>query len=352
MPNNENNNFNNQNGFELANMNNETNNQPVNNINPIGTSSGPKIEIPDKYYEVLAKEVAEQNAIEQQAIAKQNEKVATNNAFSKILFFAVLSGVIIFLFLFLTVEKIKIAIIGIPLYIVVGTIIFALKDKKDSVFPQSLIVGGMGVAVITFLLSTDETKIDYWTYFALASGISAFVGLIVGNMITKVLTEAKEMKGLQTIGYILVFAALIGGPVFFYYKFPEEFQKIVFLEKNPEIKAETEEEFTMKTLQNRYDIKFTCNSKTKKLYDEAEQRLIIRRVCNDGFGHEINVDSTMYNQLENQYIVVDNYLDVLFFNNVKKDLTALLKKRYRCNRCPSFILSKRKLYIPRRLCSM
>ena len=57
----------------------------------------------------------------------------------------------------------------------------------------------------------------------------------------------KNIKALQTIGYLLFFAALLGGPYFAYQKWPTEFNQMIFYQKN-EVIAETYEEYVLKTL--------------------------------------------------------------------------------------------------------
>ena len=98
-------------------------------------------------------------------------------------------------------------------------------------------------------MTTEEMEL--WTYYTIASAITGFLGLIVSSIITKLLTDIKNVKALQTILYLLFFVALIGGPILAYKKYPTEFYKYVFYKKS-EVVANTYEEFVLKTLKIRY----------------------------------------------------------------------------------------------------
>lgn len=337
MPNNENNNFNN----ELPKTNNEIldmpmpntqhnsnvvtppqpMNQPTQSVTtPTIEAQKPIIEIPQAYYDQLAKEEQEARQAEATAIQKHEEKVATTNAANKSLFFIVLTAIITYLSLYLTIHQSEIFIFVIPVYILLGTIISAIKNKKESTFPVTIMVGGMIVAVATFAMSmAQEDQMDMWTYYAIAGAVVAFVGLILSNMITKLIADRKNVKALETIGYFLFFAAVIAVPTYLYINYRDVFYKFVF-QKQTVVEAETEEEFVMKTLKNRYNLNFTCDESKEKHSLTKDNRKVVTRVCSDDYGNKMEVNSIAYNEGSTEYIVIDSYMDTIVLNQIKKSI--------------------------------
>ena len=138
MPNNENNNFNN--------MNNE---MPT--PAPV-TPQQPIIEIPQTYYEKLEKEKAEEEAARLAALPPEPIK-DENGLTAKVIPLIIINAIVIFAIFYLTVNKNVLISAGTLIYIVLGSIIFAIKDKKKTEFPVSIIIGGMVSAVLCFVIS-------------------------------------------------------------------------------------------------------------------------------------------------------------------------------------------------------
>ena len=143
-------------------------------------------------------------------------------------------------------------------------------------------------AIVSFVISMTTEDMDLWTYYTIASAITGFVGMIASSIITKLLTDIKTVKALQTILYLLFFIALIGGPIFAYKKYPTEFYKIVFYKKS-EVVANTYEEFVLKTLNSRYNITFTCDFANKEHYKTERNELLVKMICSDENNNKINV---------------------------------------------------------------
>lgn len=284
----------------------------------------PLIEIPDAYYEQLAKEKAAEEAKEAAAIERRVEAQANQKASSKAFLLVILTALITFGSLYLAINQNELFIFAIPVYVILGSIITAIKNKKENGFPVTIMVGGMIVAVFTFVLSMlQEEKMDMWTTYAIAGAIVAFIGMITANIINKLIAERENIKAIQTLGYLLYFVALVAVPYYLYTNYREEFYKFVF-QKQTEVRAETEEEFVMKTLKNRYGLTFTCDSqKTKHQINQNKQKMVYRE-CSDSYNNKFTVTSTAYNEGSNEYIVTDTYIDVLLINNAKKTLSTEL----------------------------
>ncbi|MGN1372005.1 MAG: hypothetical protein ACI4XM_07020 [Candidatus Coprovivens sp.] len=314
MPNNENkNDFNN----ELPTLNNniENSQQP---------EQKPLIEIPQAYYDQLAKEEQEERKAQAEAIEKHEEKIRRKNATSKAIFWTIIGAIITYFSLYNTINKNELFIFIIPIYIVLGSIIFAIKEKKESIFPSTTMVGGMIVAVLTFVMSMfQEENMDLWTYYSIAGAITAFLGLIISNMVTKIVGDHKNIKALETIGYFLFFVAIIAVPSYLYINYKDTFYKYVF-QRQTVVQAETEEEFVMKTLKNRYNLTFTCD-KTKEKYSlTKDNRKAVTRICSDNYGNKFEVNSIAYNEGSNQYVVIDSYMDTIIINQLKKNIISEL----------------------------
>ena len=199
----------------------------------------PMIEIPQKYYDNLAKEQAEKEAAEHAYQQKHQESVAASNEFSIIVFLSTICAMLTFGALYAAINIKELIIFAIPTYIVLGSIIAAIKTKKENSFPVTILVGGMIVAVITFVLSMlQEDKMDMWTYYAIAGAVVGFLGLITANIITNIIVKRKEIKALQTVGYLLYFALLVAVPYYLYTNYRTEFYKFVF-QKQTVVQAET-----------------------------------------------------------------------------------------------------------------
>ena len=323
MPNNE---LPNLNNGENQSSNNQMNNQPGGITPPGGGIHYEKIEIPQEYYNKLDQEKHEKEMQEQQAIINDQESREANKRLAGIGIASIFNGVVTLALLHTAFEMKDIALFAIPIVFIIGTIFSSLKSKKESTYHTSVLVGGMFAAVVSYVLClTKEETSEYWMHYAIGCAISGFVGFLVCSIIHNVITNRENIKAVGYVGIVLFFAALIGVPYYFYQKNPEEIYRQIFM-KTTEVKAETEFEFITKTLKNRYNIDFQCQS-TKYKTDVQKGRKISQRTCNptNDLEKEITVFSLAYNEGENQYIVTENYLDILKFNDFRTThATAIL----------------------------
>ena len=211
-------------------------------------------------------------------------------------------------------------IIALPGIFVFLSLIFAIKEKKKSSYPQGVLVGGILSAVVSFVLSVINTEqSDLYMYYAIASVAAGVIGIILSSIITNILTDFKNQGALKIIGYLIVLAGLFAGPYYLYTKYPEEVFKYVFLEQI-EVKAETEDEYIVKTLKNRYGESFTCdNTRIQHALDQRKQRMTIR-TCTSENGIKTTVQSVEYEPSLVQYTIIEDYLDQRYFNQLKTDL--------------------------------
>ncbi len=315
MPNNENNNLEN-NSF---NMNNE---MTTNNAAP----QQPIIEIPQTYYDKLAQEKAEEEAAKQAAEQPVQQAQQEGGLTAKIIPLILINAIVIFGIFYATVNVnvlISAASVG---YVFLGAVIFAIKDKKKTEFPTSVLIGGMAAAVVCFIISMlSEDGMDLWTYYTTACAVTGIIGIIVANIITKILTDRKNIKALQTIGYLLFFAALLGGPYFAYQKWPTEFNQMIFYQKN-EVIAETYEEYVLKTLKARYGIEFTCDFANKANHKTERNELMSTLTCKDPNKNTIQLKTIPYVESSNQHTIIDNFIETIYLKEIKEAISANVKQ--------------------------
>lgn len=348
MPENENNNFNRNDevksethkysAFDLPRMNNdyeenknEVENESFSSENNSMQQNKPIIEIPQAYYDKLAKE--QQDKLEEMAHQEQikaQTKEALNDS-GKFLFWSVLNALVIFLLFYLTLNKFNLAILGVPAFIIILSVVGAISAKEKSTYPSTVMFGGMMVAVITFIMSMlQENKSDLWMYYTIASSVTAFLGLITSSIITTLLTNIKSVSAIKGIGYLLYFVLLIGGPWYLLNNYHEEVYKYIFRQQVV-VKAETETEFILKTLKARYNVDFKCGvysdevtkvinyGKYKSQLDQFNRKYT-ERICRDSKNRDAIVQSKVYNESEVEYIVIDNYVDVLLLDESKEKI--------------------------------
>lgn len=302
----DNNNLQNQeNNFEMPNMNNTGG--PIlpqeNNLSGAFVNEQPSLQI--------------ENQVENKEPVIEPQKTNTHNN-NNLFMLIIISILVIFGSTYATVNIKEMSIVIIPIYIVVGALIFAIKDKVNSNFPNGVLLGGLITAIFTFILSiTNEDKQSLWTYYAIISGASAILGLMTSSIITKIIGDTKNAKGIHILGALIYIVAIIAIPMYLYKTYPEEFYKYVFHKEN-KIVAETEDEFVLKTLKNRYEVEFNCG-KPKHGLDENKIR-VTTRTCTDNRTNNITVRSTAYDESKVLYIVEDNYLEVLYINNIKEKI--------------------------------
>ncbi len=323
-----------QNPFDLPRESNNDN-QNTNNINSTNNTSNISntetsnenktiIEIPQSYYDKVAKEQQEKAATE----ARQaEERVAVQQAASEtqgILFAAFINAIIIFGGLYCTVNISLYIFIVVPVALIFLSLFFSFKDREKNNYPASIMVGGIIGGVLSFVISMlNEDTADLYMYFAIACTVLGFAGFAVSSIIQKYVTKGKEIKALETIGYLIFFAALVGVPYWYAKKNKEEFYKIIF-HTQVEVEATTEDEFVKKTMKARYNIEFTCK-KTRKGINENSRPQKTREECTDSNGHIFNITSIAYNEGSNQYVVTDTYLDSILINPVKKNINETVK---------------------------
>ena len=306
------------NDFDLPDLKeNEENVNNENNQNRVQE----KIEIPQKYYDKLEKEKQERIA-KQEEMEKQEE--ATKGSGGTFLLI-IINALLIFALLFAMINYSKYIIFAIPIYVLIGTIASCSNKSKDSKFNVSILVGGMISAVVCFIVTMINVKLtDIYIYYAFASFAVAFIGYIISSIITKIMTDKENVKAFHTLLFLIIIAAIIGVPYYFYTNNKEEFMKLVFQLSDTEI-ANTEEEYILGTLKERYKMDFTCDKKVKYHLDDVEHTKSNERTCSlDGVN--FTVFSTTYNEVEKQYIIKDGYLDELYIVKAKNELGDLIKK--------------------------
>lgn len=322
-------------------------------VNPVAqTTQKPLIEIPKEYYEQKEreKEQKEKEAMEQEALKEEMAKNKKSNG--HLILLIIFNAIVIFGLIYSYLNYNEKLIFAIPIYIVVMGVFQAIRKKNESLQPLAIMIGGMGVAVITFLVSAiDSKQVDLWSYYAVASAISAFAGLIISKVLTMIIGDRQNIKALQSVGMILVVIALIGVPYFLYQKNPEKVYQIVF-QKKSEVKAETEDEYIIKILKNRYDRDFVCDLETIESNVDQKNRKINTRLCYESEvlktkniaesdihnrlqeleENRIIVTSIAYKQSDNKYIVQDNYMDVAMLSKFEENISNSLTQTLNANK--------------------
>lgn len=329
--------MNNENNFD---KNNDLPNQNDNTNREVKQ----QIEIPQAYYDQKkAQEEAIQEQQKQEQIEREQQRI-NNMQSSNLLITLIVFGVLTYFCINITQKKGEIALVGMLGIIVISSIVSGVANKKKSNIPDGVLAGGIMCAAITFVLSVIQSdNSDIWTYYALGSGIIAIAGYILSKLITMIVVDGKNIKAVQTIGIFLVLGGIIGTPIYLREKYPEEFARLV-LHRTREIVAESEEDFVIKTLKNRYGKDFTCGNK-KTAMDYVLHTMVSRYMCfdevlsstelekrlkNASYDSENNnyviVSSIPYNENELQYIIEDDYLDILYLDKIKEQITTALGK--------------------------
>ena len=279
-----------------------------------------KIEIPE--------EDANRNAQAELTVTPAPAEAQTENTAGPMLLMTIFNGAAILGITYAYLNYNKLLIAALPIFVVLMSLIFAIKDKKKSDHPQGILVGGIVSGAIMFILSmVKPEQSDLFMYYTIVAVATGIVGTIISTSITTIVSEFKNIKALQTIGYLVLFASLIVAPYIVYQKFPEEVHKYVFFEQI-DVVAETEEEYIIKTLRNRYGETFTnINDDTDDKKDndivhqinQQNQRLT-RYLYTSETGIEIHVDSIEYEPSKLQFTIVDDYLEQRYYKQLKEDL--------------------------------
>ncbi len=280
-----------------------------------------KIEIPQEYYDKLEKE-KEQRL---QDLAKKEEEHKENVQSGGTVILIIFSFIVVFGLLYGMLHFNRLLIIGIPIYIVLGTIISTSSKKENSKFGVSLLVSGMIGALIFFLLAMgNKNTSDKYIYYAYALFVVAFVGYILSLVLVKLLFD-KNVKALGKIFYFLIIAAIFGCPYYLYSNYKDLFMKYVFKETEV-VGAATEEEYIEKVLANRYDTKFACNGPKKNFIDDITHRRASTITCSSLDGNiELEVMSLYYDEDNKQYIIRDSYIDTTYITPLTKELEESIK---------------------------
>lgn len=278
----------------------------------------PVIEIPQEYYEKIRQEKAQQAQQEQDYFKEREENREANKKLTAIVIETILNCAIALISFHIAYNQKDIAIFAIPIIAIIGTLVASLKNKKESTFHISVLIGGMVAAVISYVLCiAKEDTAEYWMHIAISCAVAAFASYVVCAMLHNLIANKEKNGAIAYVGFVVIVAAMIGVPYYFYQKNPEEIYKTIFM-KTTEVKAETEEEFVLKTLKNRYGIDFECiNDKVK--VNVQNGRKIKQRTCYLPSNKEVTfvVHNIVYNEFENKYIVTDNYLDILSLNDYR-----------------------------------
>lgn len=312
MPNNENNNFieNNENNNFENNLQNMSNQLPT-------IAMQTDLEIPQINNEVEPKQ---NNTVTQDP--KEDGGIT-----AKIIPMILINAIIIFAAFYCTVNINVLISIGAFGYILLGSILFAIIDKKKTQFPTSVLIGGMISAVVCFVVSMlNEEAMDLWTYYSAACAITGILGLIIANIITNIFTNIKNIKALQTIAYLLFFALLIGGPYLAYKKWPTEFNQYIFYQQN-EIVAQTYEEYVTKTLKARYGVDFNCDFENKSYHKTEKNEIMATLTCKTSvINTAINIRTIPYNESKVQYTIIDDFLEQVYLKEIKTAISNKVKQ--------------------------
>lgn len=319
--------------FDLPRIN-ENNENNLEAIQTHDSGNKPMIEIPQSYYDKLAKEQLDKLEEEKRQQEMKAETRDALNETGKLLTFAILNAFVIFGLFYFAFNRVTWALLGIPVVIFVFTVLCAKKEKDKSAYPSTVMVGGMLVAIVTFILSmVQDDKNDIWMTYTVLAALVGFLGMFGSNIITKVMIDIKSVSALKGIGYILYFVLIIGGPVYMLKYHREEVYRYLFGQQ-VEVNAETEEEFVLKTLKTRYGVEFKCgiyateNDKINKKITYGKHKLQMdqfnrkytERICRDSQNRDVLVQAKTYNESEVKYIVIDDYIDVLMLDENKEKI--------------------------------
>ena len=307
-----------KNDFEMPDLKeNEENVNTEHNQNKIQE----KIEIPQEYYDKIEKE--KQEKIEKQKQLEIMQDSTKNSGAT--LFLIIINALLIFGMLYAMLNYTRYMIIVIPAYIFLGSIISSLNKGKETSFNVSILVGGMVSAIICFIVSMNMEKLqDTFVYYAIASFVVAFIGYVISSIITKIITDKENVKAMQKTFYFLVLLAIFLVPFYLYKTKKEKFEELVFGNETIMV-VDTEEAFIEKTLKDRYGMEFKCDTRVTRHVDALTHVRINDRTCSTD-DTEILVNSYEYNVKKLEFTVIDNYIDQLYLNKFKENITGKIKE--------------------------
>ena len=279
-----------------------------------------------------------ENMSMQSLINNNNEQNNTNNNnSSKLIIYAILNAIIIFILNYSWVNHNKYIAFALPVYVVIFGFITAIKYQKSNDFPTSLLLGGVLCGIITFLISIKAEDSELYTHYAISSAACGILGYTLAAVINGLITN-KQKTGVQILGSLIYFAALIGVPYYINKKYPNIINNYVLYHRT-EIIAKTENEFITETLKNRYGIKFVCGKdisnvkgfeNDRDIVGETSQidqdnRLLTVRKCIDENNVQFDAISIEYNKSKIQYIVEDTYFEITKMEVEKENIIKLIK---------------------------
>ena len=283
-----------------------------------------QIEIPQKYYDNLAKEEQAKKEAEEQSIVEEQNRQAASAQNNKTLILALINAVIIGITFIGTVNiNHYLFFLGV-LIIPVLSIILALKDKSENIYPVTAFLGGIFSGGILYVYYAAIMKNNEFSlYYAICCFALGLVGYIFANIVNRLINKKDEVKAMEKLIMLAFIALIIGGPIFVYKKYPTEVNRYFFRYQTV-VTAATENEFLEKTLEQRYDKKFTCDDSSKKIRQEqTTHELYKTRKCNDSDGVEFRGTVIKY-QLD-QYTVIDDYINTIYLDKEKERLAESIK---------------------------
>ena len=128
-------------------------------------------------------EIANQTQPQEPAPKDENENTAGG-----LIIMAILNALGIMAIIWLYLNKHKLIIFALPVFVFLLSIICAIKDKKKSDHPQGILVGGILAAIISFGLSVVKVEqSDLFMYYTIVSVATGIIGTIISNSITTII---------------------------------------------------------------------------------------------------------------------------------------------------------------------
>ena len=179
---------------------NDDNNTSTNNLNQPIEEHKDLIEIPQAYYDKLAKEEQEKQNKAQAEMLKKQEVLEAKKSFNSFASIVLINAILIFASTYAFLNINELLILLIPSFIVFLTFYFAFKHKKDSTYPISLLIGGIIVAVVTFIISMIKVEeLDLWTHYTIVAVVIGYILGVIPFIIPKIFNEREEEQSNKEI---------------------------------------------------------------------------------------------------------------------------------------------------------
>ena len=275
-----------------------------------------------------------------------NEDNHNNNKTNKTLIpYIVISIIVSILSFTLSINKEPILLLILPIYIILFSIIDSCIHKKGSNFSLAILIGNIIATILCFVLTLlFKEKEDIYMHYAICYGTTSIIGYIITSIINWIISDFKNIKPAQFIGLLIVSGGLGYGVFYVYNKYPDKINKLLFYKK-VEVVATTEKDYIIKTLNNRYNTNFICDTDINKEVDKLSIRTLQKisnfqdknkrraksRYCLSDNNELVIVNSIEYNPNKVQYIIQDNYVDKAILDLVKESLSLALQAVSRTN---------------------